>query len=257
MLHWPDSMFTYLVEDQILFSSDAFGEHLGTSERFDDEVDQAVLMEELTKYYANILLLYSPLVKKLIAKIKEMDLQIKMIAPDHGVIWRTNPGMALEAYDQWSQGKGDGKALVVYDTMWHSTEAMAKRVGAGLQKEGISYQLLNLRYNHRSDVMREVLNASAIVLGCSTLNNGLLPRMAGFLMYMRGLRPLNKIGAAFGSFGWSGEAVKLMNTSMTDLKFNVIDDGLRVKYVPEETDFDHCIELGRKVGKAIKASTGE
>jgi flavorubredoxin len=253
MLHWPDSMFTYLVEDQILFSSDAFGEHLGTSERFDDEVDQAILLEELTKYYANILTLYSPLVKKLIAKVKEMDLQIKMIAPDHGVIWRTNPGMALEAYDKWSQGKGDGTALVIYDTMWHSTEKMAKRVGAGLQDEGISYKLLNLRYNHRSDVMREVLNASAIVLGCPTLNNGLLPRMAGFLMYMRGLRPLNKVGAAFGSFGWSGESVKLLNTAMTDMKFDVVDDGLKVKYVPEDADYAMCVELGQKVGQAIKA----
>ena len=253
MLHWPDSMFTYLVEDKILFSSDAFGEHLGTSERFDDEVDQAILLEELTKYYANILTLYSPLVKKLIVKIKEMDLDIRMIAPDHGVIWRTNPGMALEAYDKWSQGTGDGNALIVYDTMWHSTEKMAKRVGAGLQDEGISFQLLNLRYNHRSDVMREVLNASAVILGCSTLNNGLLPRMAGFLMYMRGLRPQNKIGAAFGSFGWSGEAVKLLNEAMTAMKFDIVDDGLKVKYVPEDTDFAQCIELGRKVGQAIKA----
>ena len=253
MLHWPDSMFTYLVEDKILFSSDAFGEHLGTSERFDDEVDQAILLEEMTKYYANILTLYSPLVKKLIAKVKEMNLEIKMIAPDHGVIWRTNPGMALEAYDKWSQGKTDGNALVIYDTMWHSTEEMAKRVGAGLQDEGVSYQLLNLRYNHRSDVMREVLNASAIILGCPTLNNGLLPRMAGFLMYMRGLRPQNKIGAAFGSFGWSGESVKLLNESMTDMKFDIVDDGLRVKYVPEDADFDQCIALGRKVGQAIKA----
>jgi flavorubredoxin len=141
--------------------------------------------------------------------------------------------------------------------MWHSTEEMAKRVGAGLQDEGISYQLLNLRYNHRSDVMREVLNASAIVLGCPTLNNGLLPRMAGFLMYMRGLRPMNKVGAAFGSFGWSGESVKLLNTAMTDLKFDVVDDGLKVKYVPEDADYVQCVELGRKVGKAIKESVGE
>lgn len=253
MLHWPDSMFTYLVEDKILFSSDAFGEHLGTSERFDDEVDQAILLEELTKYYANILTLYSPLVKKLIVKIKEMALDIKMIAPDHGVIWRSNPGLALEAYDKWSQGTGDGNVLIVYDTMWHSTEKMAKRVGAGLQDEGISFQLLNLRYNHRSDVMREVLNASGVILGCSTLNNGLLPRMAGFLMYMRGLRPQNKIGAAFGSFGWSGEAVKLLNEAMTAMKFDIVDDGLKVKYVPEETDFAQCVELGRKVGQAVKA----
>ncbi len=252
MLHWPDSMFTYLVEDEILFSSDAFGQHLGTSERFDDEVDPAILHEELTKYYANILTLYSPLVKKLIAQVKEMGLPIKMIAPDHGVIWRSNPGIPIAAYDKWSQGAGNGKALVIYDTMWHSTEEMAKRVGAGLQNEGISYQLLNLRYNHRSDVMREVLDASAVILGCPTLNNGLLPRMAGFLMYMRGLRPLNKVGAAFGSFGWSGESVKLMNGAMGDMKFNIVDDGLRVKYVPEDTDYDLCVELGQKVGSAIK-----
>ena len=253
MLHWPDSMFTYLVEDKILFSSDAFGEHLATSERFDDEVDQAILKEELTKYYANILTLYSPLVRKLIAKVQEMGLEIKMIAPDHGVIWRTNIGMVLEAYTKWSNHEGDGKALIIYDTMWHSTEKMAKRVGAGLQDAGVSYKLLNLRYCHRSDVMREVLNASGIILGCPTLNNGLLPRMAGFLMYMRGLKPANKVGAAFGSFGWSGESVKLLNQAMEDMKFNIVDDGLKVKYVPEDEDFNHCVELGRTVGKEIKA----
>lgn len=253
MLHWPDSMFTYLVEDKILFSSDAFGEHLASSERFDDEVDQAVLLEELTKYYANILTLYSPLVKKLIAKVEEMGLDIKMIAPDHGVIWRTNPGMALEAYKKWSHNENDGDALVIYDTMWHSTEEMAKRVGAGLQDEGISFKLVNLRYTHRSDVMRDVLNTSGIVLGCPTLNNGLLPRMAGFLMYMRGLKPANKVGAAFGSFGWSGESVKLLNQAMEDMKFDIVDDGLRVKYVPEDGDLAQCVELGRSVGKAIKA----
>lgn len=257
MLHWPDSMFTYLVEDKILFSSDAFGEHLASSERFDDEVDQAVLLEELTKYYANILTLYSPLVKKLIAKVEEMGLDIKMIAPDHGVIWRSNPGMAIEAYKKWSHNKGDGDALVIYDTMWHSTEKMAKRVGAGLQKEGVSYKLLNLRYTHRSDVMRDVLNTSAIVLGCPTLNNGLLPRMAGFLMYMRGLKPANKVGAAFGSFGWSGESVKLLNQAMEDMKFDIVDDGLKVKYVPEDKDLTQCVELGRSVGKAIKAKMEE
>ena len=254
MLHWPDSMFTYLVEDKILFSSDAFGEHLATSERFDDEVDQGILMEELTKYYANILTLYSPLVRKLIAKVQEMGLEIKMIAPDHGVIWRTHIGMVLEAYTKWSNHEGDGKALIIYDTMWHSTQKMAKEVGAGLQDEGISFKLLNLRYCHRSDVMREVLNASGIILGCPTLNNGLLPRMAGFLMYMRGLKPANKVGAAFGSFGWSGESVKLLNQAMEDMKFNIVDDGLKVKYVPESGDLSQCVELGRKVGKEIKAN---
>ena len=251
MLHWPDSMFTYIKEDQILFSSDAFGEHLATSERFDDEVNQDVLMFEATKYYANILTLYSPLVKKLIAKVAEMELPIKMIAPDHGVIWRGNPGKIIDAYSRWCVHEGKGNALIIYDTMWHSTEMMAHAVADGLQDKGISYKLLNLQVNHRSDVMSDVLEASAIILGCPTLNNGLLPRMAGFLMYMRGLRPTNKIGAAFGSYGWSGEAVKLMNKSMLEMKFNMVHEGLKVQYVPEHTHLKECVELGRTVGQAL------
>ncbi len=252
MLHWPDSMFTYIKEDEILISSDAFGQHLATSERFDDEVNQDVLMHECTKYYANILTLYSPLVRKLIAKVQEMNLPIRMIAPDHGVIWRTNPGKVLEAYSRWCVNEGRGNALVIYDTMWRSTELMAKAVADGLQDEGINYKLINLQVNHRSDVMTDVLEASAIVLGCPTLNNGMLPRMAGFLMYMRGLRPTNKIGAAFGSYGWSGEAVRLMNDAMKEMKFTICDKGLRVQYVPEHEHLSECVELGRKVGRTLK-----
>ncbi|MGB5685337.1 MAG: flavodoxin domain-containing protein [Candidatus Electrothrix sp.] len=251
MLHWPDSMFTYLKEDQILFSSDAFGEHLATSERFDDEVNQDILMYEATKYYANILTLYSPLVKKLIKQVQDMHLPIKMIAPDHGVIWRKNPEKILEAYSRWCVNEGNGKALIIYDSMWHSTEMMAKSIAAGLLDKGISYKLLNLQVNHRSNVMCDVLEASAIVLGCPTLNNGMLPRMAGFLMYMRGLRPTNKIGAAFGSFGWSGEAVKLMNTAMTEMNFTLVHKGLKVQYVPEHGHLQECVELGHTVGQAL------
>jgi len=135
------------------------------------------------------------------------------------------------------------------------TEKMAKEVSLGLQDEGVSVKMLNLRYNHRSDVMREVLDAGAIILGCPTLNNGLLPRMAGFLMYMRGLRPTNKIGAAFGSYGWSGESVKLLNETMTEMKFDLIDEGIRAKYVPEVGELAACVELGRKVGQALKAKS--
>jgi len=252
MLHWPDSMFTYLKEDQILFSSDAFGQHLATSERFDDEVNQDVLMHETAKYYANILTLYSPLVKKLLAKVEEMRLPIRMIAPDHGIVWRNNPAKVLEAYSRWCVHESTGNAIIIYDTMWHSTEMMAKSVASGLADEGIHYKLINLQVNHRSDVMTDVLDAGAIILGCPTLNNGMLPRMAGFLMYMRGLRPTNKIGAAFGSYGWSGEAVKLMNQAMLEMKLTICHKGLRVQYVPEHTHLKECVDLGRLVGRKLK-----
>jgi len=253
MLHWPDSMFTYLKEDEILFTSDAFGEHLATSERFDDEVNQDVLMHEATKYYANILTLYSPLVTKLLAKVEEMQLPIKMLAPDHGVIWRSNPGKIIEAYSRWSAHQGNGKALIIYDTMWESTRKMAKAVAEGMHEEGIEYKLLDLQVNHRSDVMTDVLESSAIVLGSSTLNNGMLPRMADFLMYMRGLRPTNKIGAAFGSYGWSGEAVKMMNETLNDMNITLCHQGVRVQYVPEHAQLAECVELGRTVAKALHA----
>jgi len=251
MLHWPDSMFSYLQEDKVLISSDAFGQHFATSERFDDEVDFSDLMEQTAKYYANILTLYSPLIRKLLAKVQEMGLEIDLIAPDHGLIWRSHINDVLRAYGDWSQNKGKR----IYDTMWQSTEMMAKAITTGINMTGVSVKLINLAVNHRSDVMTDVLNAKAVVLGCATLNNGMLPRMAGFLMYMRGLKPTNKIGAAFGSFGWSGEAVKLMNTAMEDMKFDIIEPGLRIKYVPAHTDLQECVEMGKRIGEAVIAQT--
>ncbi len=251
MLHWPDSMFSYIKEDGILFSSDAFGQHYATSERFDDEVDMAEVMHQSAKYYANILYLYAPLIKKLLATVADMNLDIKMIAPDHGVIWRSHMGRIIEAYDRWSRNEAGRKALVIYDSMWHSTEEMAHAVEEGLRETGVSTRLINLKVNHRSDVMTEVLGAKAVVLGSPTLNNGLLPRMAGFLMYMRGLKPTNKFGASFGSFGWSGEAVGLMNAALEDMKIEVIEEGVKVKYVPTEDHLEQCREMGRRIGRRV------
>ncbi|NLI81376.1 MAG: FprA family A-type flavoprotein [Deltaproteobacteria bacterium] len=252
MLHWPDSMFSYLVEDEMLISSDAFGQHWATSERFDDEVDLEELLSQSAKYYANILLLYSPLVQKLLAGVRKSGLRINMIAPDHGLIWRSHPGRILEAYDTWSQQKTKKKALLIYDTMWQSTEAMANAIADGLNQEGVDFKMLNLKHNHRSDVMTEVLDSKAIILGSSTLNNGILPGMADILCYMKGLKPTGKIGAAFGSYGWSGESVKILNEAMEGMKIQVVDEGIRVKFAPTQQDLDRCIQLGRKIGKLVK-----
>ena len=252
MLHWPDSMFSYIPEDRLLISSDAFGQHWATTERFDDELDLSILLSHAAKYYANILLPYSNLVQKLLSNAKDMDLKIDMIAPDHGIIWRRNPGKILECYDEWSQQRSRVKALVIYDTMWHSTERMAKAIVDGLVQEGVSVRMFDLATNHRSDIITEVLDAGALVIGSPTLNNGMLPRMADFLHYMKGLRPANKIGAAFGSYGWSGEAVKLINAIMEEMRFTVIDPGINVQYVPAHDDLRRCVELGHKVAKVLK-----
>ncbi len=252
MLHWPDSMFSYVPGDRLLISSDAFGQHLATTERFDDEVDLSLLLGHAAKYYANIILPYSNLVQKLLAQVKEINLAVDMIAPDHGLIWRKNPGKILECYDEWSQQRSKVKALVIYDTMWHSTEMMAQAIMEGLVEEGVSARSFDLAVNHRSDIITEVLDAGALIIGSSTLNNGMLPQMADLLHYMRGLRPANKIGAAFGSYGWSGEAVKLINTIMEEMKFRVLDPGIRVQYVPTQDDLKKCVDLGRKVARTLK-----
>ena len=252
MLHWPDSMFSYIKEDKLLISSDAFGQHWATSERFDDEVDHAELFKHAAKYYANILLPYSPRVIKLLDDVNAMGIEIEMIATDHGLIWRKYIPEIIQAYSDWAHQKSKKKALVVYETMWHSTEMMANSIAHGLVQEGVSVEVMDLKFNHRSEVITEFLDAKAIVLGSSTLNNGILPNMADILTYMKGLRPTNKIGAAFGSYGWSGEAVKLLNQFMEEMKIKVIDPGIKVNYVPTHEDLDLCIELGRKIGKAIK-----
>ncbi|SMC23108.1 Flavorubredoxin [Desulfacinum hydrothermale DSM 13146] len=255
MLHWPDSMFSYIPEEKLLISNDAFGQHWATSETFDDQVALSELMRHAAKYYANILLPYSPLVQKLLATVSESGLEIETIAPDHGIIWRSQPKAILEAYDTWSRQESQAKALIIYDTMWHSTEKMAHAVASGLAEEGVSYKVLSLKHNHRSDVMTEVLDSRALLFGCPTLNNGMLPTMADMLCYLKGLKPANKIATAFGSYGWSGEAVKLITQQLQEMKLDVLEPGLRVQYVPDHEALAQCVELGRQVGRAVKEST--
>jgi flavorubredoxin len=250
MLHWPDSMMSYIPEDRLLMSSDGFGQHWATSQRFDDEVDSAELFYHAGKYYANILMLFSPLVQKLLAKVAEMGLDIDMIAPDHGLIWRKDPEGIIRAYQKWSRQESGKKAIIAYDTMWQATEKMANAVGEGLKEEGVDFKIFNLKFSHRSDIMTEVLDSSAIVLGASTINNGMMPAMADLLSYMKGLRPVGKVGAAFGSYGWSGEAVKLMSEAMREMNIGLVGDGVRVKYSPKKEDLDRCVELGRQVALA-------
>ncbi len=254
MIHWPDSMFSYIPEERLLISQDGFGEHWATDERFDDEVDETELMQQAAKYYANILLPYSMLVRKLLGQMREMGLRIDMIAPDHGLIWRSSADKIIEAWDRWSRQECAPKAIVVYDTMWHSTELMARAIADGIEGKGVETKLMGLDYCHRSDVMTEILDARAVVLGSATLNNGMMPRMADMLAYMKGLRPTGKIGAAFGSYGWGGEAPRLLDAFLTEMKFESAGECIRVNYVPSPDDLARCMELGGKVGAMVKST---
>lgn len=250
MVHWPDSMFTYLNEEKILFSSDGFGQHYAGVERFDDEIGDDI-MPHARKYFANILLLFAPLILKLIDKVTEMGLPIDMICPDHGVMWRKDPGKIINAYVEWSRQEPKRKALVIYDSMWHSTELMAETIVETLGQEGVDVKPMHLRKWHRSDIITEVIDAGAIIIGSPTLNNGIFPTVSDFLTYMKGLKPQNKIGAAIGSYGWSGESVKILNKKLEDMKFDVIDPGIRIQYVPDKKGLDACRDLARKIAEKL------
>jgi flavorubredoxin len=250
MLHWPDSMFTYVPEDRILFSSDAFGQHYSGFEKYDDVVGEAI-MPHAQKYFANILLLYAPLILKLVEKVQKAGLKIDMICPDHGVIWRRNPAKIIEAYVQWSNQTPRRKAILVYDTMWHSTERMADAIAAGLNAEGIAVRPMYLRKWHRSDIMTDVLDAKAVIVGSPTLNNQVFPTVMDFLTYLKGLKPQNKIGAAFGSYGWSGEAAKLIAKELEAMDMQIVDP-VRNQYVPDDKGLQESFEYGRTIGQAIK-----
>mgnify|MGYP005840173213 CR=1 FL=1 len=252
MLHWPDSMFSYLPDRGVLFSQDALGMHLASSDRFDDQIDDHVLEWEAAKYYANILLPFSPLVQKLLQRLGEMDLDLKYIATDHGPVWRKDQQWILNLYDQWSRQEPTRKVLVVYDTMWGSTAKMAEAIGAGLQEGGACVKLLPLSATHRSDVATELLDAGGLVVGSPTINNNMFPTVADALSYVRGLKRQNLVGTCFGSHGWSGEAVGQVAEIMQDMKVQMIGDPVKCQWVPDEAALDQCHAAGLAVAEALE-----
>ena len=251
MIHWPDSMFTYLAKDELLFSQDAFGMHLATQERFADEIPAATLEYEGATYYANIVLPYSPVVLKALEKVASAGLKIKVIAPDHGPVWRKDIGWIIDLYKKWATQKPTAKAVVVYATMWHSTEKMARAISESLSQSGVKVKLLSMNETHRSEVVYEVLDAGALIVGSPTLNNNILPQMADVMTYLKGLKPANKIGAAFGSFGWSGESVKNLEAMLKEMKVDVVTESIAVKNAPGDDVLEKCHDLGKKVAEEL------
>lgn len=253
MLHWPDSMFSYLSDEKVLFSQDGFGMHLSSNERFTDEIGEHILTDEAAKYFANILLPYSNLIQKIMEKVKKSGIDIGIIAPDHGPVWRTEADIKkiLGLYVSWSEQKPLKKAVVMYDTMWQSTDLMARSICEGLVKGGVNVKMMPLSSVHRSDVATEILNAGAIVVGSPTINNNMFPTVADIMSYLKGLKPKNLIGAAFGSYGWSGEAVGQIENILSEMKVDIVSEGVKVKYVPDSETILKCNKLGRHIAEKL------
>ncbi|HON59532.1 MAG TPA: FprA family A-type flavoprotein [Smithella sp.] len=251
MIHWPDSMFSYLDQDELLFSQDAFGMHLATLERFADEIPAATLEYEGATYYANIVLPYSAIVLRALEKVAASGMKMKIIAPDHGPVWRRDLGFILDLYKKWASQRPTAKAVVIYATMWHSTEKMARAVSEALAQAGVKTKLISMNETHRSEAAYEVLDAGALIVGSPTLNNNILPQMADVLTYLKGLKPANKIGAVFGSFGWSGESVKQLDAILKEMKVDIVAESVAVKNVPDASSLEKCHALGKAVAAEL------
>jgi flavorubredoxin len=236
--------------------NDAFGQHYATAFRFNDQVNQAELYEEALKYYANILTPFSALVSKKINEVLALNLPVDMIAPSHGIIWRKDPLQIVKRYQEWSSQKPEKSAVIIYDTMWDGTRHMAEAIGQGIAAEGIQYKLFHVGVSDRNDVVTEIFKAKAIVVGSPTFNQGVLPTMTPILEDLRGLKLQNKIGAAFGSYGWSGEGLAIIEEHLNRCKIPVVAEGVKAKWQPREEDLTRCRDLGQKVARAIKADAG-
>lgn len=255
MLHWPDSMFSYLKEEKLLFSQDAFGMHLASTERYVDELPWDVVEYETTKYFANIVLPYAPVVMKALTSLADLNLKVDLLATDHGPLWRqpAHREWVVGRYGEWSEQKPTRKAVVVYDTMWGSTDKMARAIGEGLSEGGACPILMPLGGSHRSDVATEVLTAGALVVGSPTLNKALYPTVADVLAYLTGLTPRNLVGGAFGSYGWGGQGSAQVKTALDQMKVELVADELRVQFVPDSDALVRCRAWGRTIADALMA----
>ncbi|OGS45732.1 MAG: MBL fold metallo-hydrolase [Elusimicrobia bacterium RIFOXYD2_FULL_34_15] len=253
MIHWPDSMFTYIPEDKLLLPNDAFGQHIASTEKFDDEIDNCLLMEEAAKYYANILIPYSQVILKKIDEIVKSGIDIKIIAPSHGIIWRKDPMKIVNSYIQWAKGLPLKKdVIVIYETMWGATEKMATMILEGVKASGIEGKLYNISVTDRTEIIKDVLNSKGLIMGSSTHDNNILPNIAGFLDFIKGLRIKNRIGTSFGSFGWSGESVKIIENTLKESGIEVVLPPISAKYTPSEDDLKNCFEFGKQFAEKLK-----
>ena len=251
MLHWPDSMLAYLEKEGVLFTNDVFGMHLATSKLFDDENDESIWQQEARKYYANIVLPYSDLVTRFLGQVQQMGLSPKAIAPDHGFIWRKDLSKIMDLYAQFAAQKPTNKAVIVYDTMWGSTDKMARSIADGLRQGGTEIKLFSMHACHRSDVITELMGAGAFIVGTPVLNSTIFPSLADVMCYIKGLKPKNLIGAAFGSYGWNGAPVDSITKMLEEMGVEVVSPAVKSLFVPDETKLQECENLGKLISQKL------
>jgi anaerobic nitric oxide reductase flavorubredoxin len=252
MLHWPDTMMCYLTGENILFSNDAFGQHYASEYMYNDLVDQAELYRECIKYYANILTPFSRLVDRKIQEVVGFNLPVNMICPSHGVIWRDNPLQIVTKYAEWAKDYQENQITLLYDTMWEGTRKMAEAIAQGIQQAdpAVNIKLYNTARTDKNDIITEVFKSKAILVGSPTINKGVLSSIAGIMEEIKGLAFKNKQAAAFGTYGWSGESVKVINELLKSAGFTVVNDGYKGLWNPDEQITQGAAAFGKDFARA-------
>ncbi len=251
MIHWPESMFSFVPEDKLLLPNDAFGQQWATNERFNDQVDQGILYEEAAKYYASILWPYAGSIAKKIDELQTLGWEIDMIAPSHGLIWSNNPFQAIDWYKKWSTNQTEKKVVVVYETMWNSTKLMAESIAQGLQESGVPYQLFDINQTDKTDILTALLEAKGYLLGSATYDNDMLPNIAGFMHYLKGSHPQNRIAGAFGSHGWAGGGVKALEDFIKAMNLTQPLPSLAFQFKPNTEEIEKCKQFGREFAATL------
>jgi len=254
MLHWPDTMMTYMTVDNILFSNDAFGLHYASEKMYNDLVNQDELYSEAVKYYANILTPFSKMVTNKIKEVLSLEVPVDMICPSHGIIWRDNPTQIVEKYLEWADDYQENQITVMYDSMWENTKKMAEAIVEGIKEADseVMVKVYNISKTDKNDIITEVFKSKAILVGSSTINGGILSGVAGILEEIKGLLFMNKKAASFGSYGWAPKSVKIMNKTLEDSKFELINEGLTINWTPDEEGIKKSIEFGKEAAEAAK-----
>lgn len=254
MLHWPDTMFSYLTGEHILFSNDVFGQHYASEELFNDNVPAEIVYAEALKYYTNIITPYSPMVTRKIKELLDMHVPVSMICPSHGILWRDNPMQIVETYQKWAADYQENQITLIYDTMWNSTRRMAECIAEGIREEDpdVVIKLYNSSKEDKNDIATEVFKSRAILVGSPTINYGFAYSTGGIMELIRGLKFKKKKAAAFGSYGWSGEAVKEITEMLKGAGFAIVNDGIRCQWVPDEAHLEECRAYGREFAKACR-----
>ncbi len=253
MLHWPDSMMSYLAGEEILFSNDAFGQHYASEHMYNDLVDRAELNQEALKYYANILTPFSALVIKKIEEILSLKLPVSMICPSHGVIWREDPLQIVNQYMKWAKNYKENQVTILYDTMWNATRLMAEAIAAGIKEkdEEITIKLFNCANTDKNDLIADIFKSKMVVMGSSTINRGILSAMAAILEMVKGLGFKDKKAAVFGSYGWSGESTHVISEALSAAGFEVVNDGLKLLWKPDEEGLSKCKAFGNEIAEKM------